>query len=659
MYSEKLRHLYSNQKFGHLATVINASILVLIQWRYVNHLNLYIWLGLIGLITAARAAAVRQFLRHKITPDRFRFWGSVFGAGLFASGVVWGLAGLWLFPESSYVHQMFTAFTIGGMVAGASAAYCAFQTAFFAFSLPATLPIIIYSFSFQDSLHIAMSAMMVLFLMLMTATCHRNSRMTDTSMRLKFEKQDLIRFLSQAKEKAESINQELQIEIKERKCIEAKLEKHQRQLASEVSKRTIELQQRNEDLNGEIMERKRVESALRDSEERYRLLIENAIVGIALIQEQEIVFANNYMADLSGYPHEEIIGSAFLDYIHPDDRQMAVENHLKRLQGEEFPNSYPIRMIDKQGEVRWLEVNAVLMSYENKAAILIFLRNITQQRNLESQLFHSEKMASIGQLAAGVAHEINNPVGYVSSNLHTLGEYQADVEKLIAGYQEARKDMQRILGNGFKDDQLSAKIRKLEVLEEEIDLTFLLEDWPLLIGQCQEGMHRIKDIVVDLKDFAHPGDQKKQTADINKCIRSTLNIVWNELKYNSVIIEDLGDIPEIECYPQQLNQVFMNLLVNAAQSIETKGKIKIRTRQVEDVVEISVSDTGCGIPESSLSAIFDPFFTTKPVGKGTGLGLNVAYNIIQKHRGRINVASKVGQGTTFTIRLPFTPNTCS
>lgn len=576
----------------------------------------------------------------------------LFGAGLFVSGVVWGLAGLWLFPVSSYVHQMFTAFTIGGMVAGASAAFCAFQSAFFAFSLPAMLPVIIYSYSFQDSIHISMSAMMVLFLMLMTATCYRNSRMTDASMRLKFEKQDLVRFLSEAKEKAESINQELQMEIKERKCVEDKLEKHQRQLASEVSKRTTELQQRNRDLHSEIKERKRVEAALRDSEERYRLLVENAIVGIILIQNQKIVFANTYITDLSGYRHDEVIGSEFLDYIHPDDRPMAVENHLKRLQGAEIPASYPIRMIDKKGEVHWLEVNAVLMSYENKPAILIFFRNITQQRNLEAQLFHSEKMASIGQLAAGVAHEINNPVGYVSSNLYTLSGYQEDMEKLIAGYQQSREDIKRILSNGYRDERLTAKLKMLEALEEDIDLQFLLEDWPLLIEQCQEGMHRIKDIVVDLKNFAHPGNHKKQMADINQCIRSTLNIVWNELKYNSVIIEDLGVIPEIECYPQQLNQVFMNLLVNAAQSIEKKGKIRIRTRQVEGVVEISISDSGCGIPQASLSAVFDPFFTTKPVGKGTGLGLNVSYNIIRKHKGTIDVTSKVGKGSTFTVRLP-------
>ena len=158
--------------------------------------------------------------------------------------------------------------------------------------------------------------------------------------------------------------------------------------------------------------------------------------------------------------------------------------------------------------------------------------------------------------------------------------------------------------------------------------------------------------MINLKDFAHPGEQKLKYADINKNMESTLNVVWNELKYKARVVKEYGDLPEMRCYPQQLNQVFVNLLVNAAQAIEKEGEIRIATRALDGKVEIKISDTGKGIPEENLSKIFDPFFTTKEVGKGTGLGLNVAYNIIEKHKGTIDVESTVGKGATFAIKLP-------
>ncbi len=173
-----------------------------------------------------------------------------------------------------------------------------------------------------------------------------------------------------------------------------------------------------------------------------------------------------------------------------------------------------------------------------------------------------------------------------------------------------------------------------------------------LIQESQEGVERIKNIVIDLKDFAHPSENKMQSADINKGLESTLNVVWNELKYKASVIRDFGPLPLVTCYPQQINQVFMNILINAAQSIDDHGEIRISTQAQDGFVMIRISDTGIGIPPENLSKIFDPFFTTKEVGKGTGLGMNVAYNIIQKHKGRIDVESTVGKGTTFTVRIP-------
>ncbi len=273
-------------------------------------------------------------------------------------------------------------------------------------------------------------------------------------------------------------------------------------------------------------------------------------------------------------------------------------------------------------------------------------------RKTQSQLLQSEKMASIGQLAAGVAHEINNPTGFVGSNLRTLSEYLKDINGLMREYRKFVKDVKEI-ATEYRGMPVDLKqLEYITAMEEEVDIDFIVNDISDLINESREGTERIKKIVQDLKDFAHPGEDKQKFADINRNLDSTLNVVANEIKYKAVVIKDYGELPEVKCYPQQLNQVFVNVLVNAAQAIEKKGEIKIKTRAKNGNVQVTISDTGKGIPKENLSKIFDPFFTTKKVGSGTGLGMNVAYNIIKKHNGTIDVESTVGAGTTFTIRLP-------
>jgi two-component system NtrC family sensor kinase len=283
-----------------------------------------------------------------------------------------------------------------------------------------------------------------------------------------------------------------------------------------------------------------------------------------------------------------------------------------------------------------------------------FEQTLARLKDTQVHMIQSEKMASIGQLAAGVAHEINNPTGFVSSNLKTLSDYERDFSPLIEQYKRLVEDLKDIIAREKCCAALSEQVARIEALEDEIDMDFILGDMKSLIEESREGTERIKKIVLDLKDFAHPGEDKLQSADINQCLESTLNVVWNELKYKATVTKAYGDLPIIQCYPHQLNQVFMNLLVNAAQAIEKKGEIKIATRADDGHVEVEISDTGAGIPEENLSKIFDPFFTTKEVGKGTGLGLNVSYNIIKKHKGTVDVKSTVGQGTTFRIQIPAT-----
>ncbi len=257
-----------------------------------------------------------------------------------------------------------------------------------------------------------------------------------------------------------------------------------------------------------------------------------------------------------------------------------------------------------------------------------------------TQLLQSEKMASIGQLAAGVAHEINNPVGFVNSNLGTLGKYIASMFKVLAAYES-------------EEANTDAKVfPKVELTKKNVDFPYLVEDIPSLLKESQDGLARVTRIVQDLKDFSHVDEANWQHANLEQGMDSTLNVVSNEIKYKAEIVKKYSGLPEVECMPSQINQVFMNLLVNAAQAIEKKGTITVRTGTSGDEVWLEVEDTGKGIDPEHINRIFDPFFTTKPVGKGTGLGLSLSYGIIQKHNGRIEVNSEVGKGSTFRVWLP-------
>ncbi len=259
-----------------------------------------------------------------------------------------------------------------------------------------------------------------------------------------------------------------------------------------------------------------------------------------------------------------------------------------------------------------------------------------QLTQTQAQLAQSEKLASIGQLAAGVAHEINNPIGYVHSNIGTLQKYLTDLMALLTAYEQL------------------PSTADIDAMRKKIDVEFLREDIPSLISESQEGITRVKKIVQDLKDFSRvDSSQEWQTADLHHGIDSTLNIVNNEIKYKADVVKEYGFLPPIECLPSQLNQVFMNLLVNAAQAMgQERGCITIRTGIAGDHAWLEFADNGGGMPQEIQQKIFDPFFTTKPVGKGTGLGLSLTYGIVQKHHGRITVQSQEGQGTVFRIELP-------
>jgi two-component system NtrC family sensor kinase len=265
----------------------------------------------------------------------------------------------------------------------------------------------------------------------------------------------------------------------------------------------------------------------------------------------------------------------------------------------------------------------------------------------QSRILQQEKMASIGQLAAGVAHEINNPIGFIMSNLGSLQRYMGKLNQFMVLQSGALDELAR--QRGVESESIPNKVREKR---RSLKIDYIIEDTENLIRESLDGTNRVKRIVQDLKSFSHIDEKEYKISDINAGLDSTINIVWNELKYKSAVKKEYGDIPMTKCNQGQLNQVFMNLLVNAAQAIEKQGEIFVRTRHEGSHIFVSVSDNGRGIPKEILNRVFEPFFTTKEVGKGTGLGLSIAYDIVKKHNGEILIESEVGRGTTFTIKIP-------
>ncbi len=379
--------------------------------------------------------------------------------------------------------------------------------------------------------------------------------------------------------------------------------------------------------------------------------IPHVVVGI---QGDHILFVNEAAESIFGWKPEELIGRT-LDVFCQDGnecRDLTGQLQAEAAHGTSARRETEIHCRHRDGRNIVCKVTSCRTGESAGGKIVAIFEDVTAKKMSQIQLLQAEKMASIGKLAAGVAHEINNPTAFVSSNLRTLSEYVNDMITMRKAHGELIQRLHVMNSEGRLPENIVKEIRQVEEIKSRLKIDLIIEDVVALIAESREGTERISRIVQDLKNFAHPGEEKETSFNVNENVESTLNIVWNELKYKAVVHKDYGDIPRILGYPQQLNQVFMNLLVNAAQAIKDKGEIRISTKSDGGYIEIGISDTGVGIPPENLPKLFDPFFTTKEVGKGTGLGLHVAYSIIEKHNGSIDVQSTVGAGTTFTVRIP-------
>ena len=335
-----------------------------------------------------------------------------------------------------------------------------------------------------------------------------------------------------------------------------------------------------------------------------------------------------------------------LERLHAHDRLLILKKPFDNIEVQQMANTLLTKweMTERASiQMSHLEHLVDQRTAQFKQASEALQREIDERKQLESQLVQSEKLASLGQLAAGVAHEINNPIGFISSNLGTLDGYFKQLQDMLDAYREAE--------NAIGSNEV---IEQLGQVRERVELVFLREDIPLLIKESKEGIGRVGQIVKDLKEFSRvDSNQEWQWTNLQQGIESTLNIVANELKYKADVVKEFQKLPDIECLPSQINQVIMNLIVNASQAIgPERGTITLRTGLEGETVSIEIVDTGIGIEPDNLQKIFDPFYTTKPVGQGTGLGLSLSYGIVKKHRGDISVRSEVGVGSTFRVELP-------
>ena len=424
--------------------------------------------------------------------------------------------------------------------------------------------------------------------------------------------------------------------------------------------RTYELRRRNLDDQGrevflisDVTESawlsKSFEALRRDT----RGIIENINSALLVVNPAgRISFANAAAESILGGVSERLVGRDIADWFGDGEGDGSpIEECLER-----GIRSRGAETLLRRPDGQWIPVG-VSCSPRLDAdgcmnGVVAVFQDLSEIKELELHVRQTEKMASIGQLAAGVAHEVNNPMGFIHANLHQMTEYLSDLNKVF----EATGHLQRAAAEGDLE-AIRAASEDVTAIAREIDLDYVRTDFEKALHESVEGAERIRHIVRDLRDFSRPDLPARTPADVNQAVDSTANIVWAMMKHDVHLEKSYGDLPKIDAYPMQLKQVFMNLLVNAYQAIEARserepGIIRIETEHQGDEITIRIIDSGIGIESARQSRIFEPFYTTKPVGAGTGLGLSTSYSIIERHGGRMSVESEVGQGTTFEVRLP-------
>ncbi len=422
-----------------------------------------------------------------------------------------------------------------------------------------------------------------------------------------------------------------------------------------IARRQIELETMNTNVESQVLERT---SELAASREQYRTLVETTL---AIPWEMDLASLRfNYVGPqaetILGYPQSRWLAEDFLSsHIHRDDQASILQ--LSKIQTPKVESEF--RLLSADG--RWIWMRNVVSRGTTGAGRPVLrgiMLDVTEHRKLQSELAQAQKLESVGRLAAGIAHEINTPVQFVSDSLHFVREGTEDLKGLIVKYRALYQEPLQLA---------PAALDEIKQAEEQADVAYLLEKMPKALDRAMSGLSHVATIVRSMKEFAHPDQKEKVQTDLNQSIASTLVIARNEYKYVADVETDFGDIPGVICHAGEINQAVLNIVVNAAHAIgdkvagtEQRGCIRVRTRREGETVLIAISDTGVGIADSIQDKIFDPFFTTKEVGRGTGQGLAIAHSIVtDKHGGTLDFETSFGQGTTFYIYLPIDGTSCA
>ena len=394
--------------------------------------------------------------------------------------------------------------------------------------------------------------------------------------------------------------------------------------------------------------------------EQYRLVVEGTqAIPFALdVEDGHFEYIGPQGPQRLGFGEEVWKQIGFLDQLMPRDRNGPVRARIDESTSGNFELETTVLTADDQRvDLRWVASCEQSDNTGQHKVLRGMMLDVTDQRRLENELAQAQKLESVGRLAAGVAHEINTPVQFVSDSVHFVREAMDDLSAIVDKYRELRTATQN---PDHTSAAIAAAAKAAEEAEDDADLDYILENAPVALDRARDGLGRVAAIVRSMKEFAHPDRKEMAQSDLNKAIASTLVIASNEYKYVAEVETQFAELPLVNCYAGEINQVVLNLIVNAAHAIgdrvkgtPEKGRITVSTRVVDDSVEIAIGDTGNGIPVDVRTRIFDPFFTTKEVGKGTGQGLAIARNVIvDKHGGTLRFESEIGLGTTFYIRLP-------
>lgn len=614
LYNQQIRQLYSLARYGIIASIINACILLALLWQPISQRLMISWfmgILIINFLWGILLYRYRQDAKDAVSLD---VWANWFIGGNIASGCIWGMGGILLYPSTSLGHEIFLTFAFGGMVAGATALYASHFPAFLAFSLPAAMPLTLQFFSRGDSLHVGMGAMGLLFVVIMTMTARRNQTMILESLTLHQKNLALIENVTQARDRAQILNDSLSKEVSYRAHIEDELRNYQEHLETLVEART---------------------EALQTSESRYRFVTENIsdVIWMMEIDGSRFSYVSPSIKDLRGYSAEEVMAMSLDESLTPsslEHAQRVMRQELDRLEKEPGEHGSPLLLElehrCKDGTTVWAEVRAALLFDEEGCpkGFAGVTRDLTERRKielgkqqLEAQLLRSQKMDAIGTLAGGIAHDFNNLLTSILGNI-----------------------------------TLTQHIMKLPPLGEKY------------LARAEQATSRAKDLTQQLLAFAKGGDPIKHLISLKDLIIESSEFA---LSGSSVLCDRYlpTNLWPIEADPGQVSQIIHNIGINAVQAMPNGGTLAIQGKNIwinkspgpfpislspGPYVHITFTDEGIGISQEQLDKIFDPYFSTKP--EGQGLGLASTYAILQKHGGHIAVESELNRGTKFSLYFP-------